>query len=84
MMSKLRPSPVTRVSCTAEGVESAVHVLGVGLPHFTTVDAGETLGATTKFPPGYGAIRGESPYGTVSNYNVNPPTLYGIQLQFRF
>jgi hypothetical protein len=45
---------------------------------------GATLGAATPVPPGYGRVRGESAYGTVTGYDYNPPLTYGIQLQFKF
>jgi iron complex outermembrane receptor protein len=42
------------------------------------------VGPTTSHPAGFGAVRGESAFGTISNYNVNPPLTYGVQLQYRF
>ncbi len=45
---------------------------------------GQTTGVATPTPPGYGAVRGESAFGTVTNYSVTPPRTFGMQLQFRF
>ena len=83
----------TRLSGTIDtGASSAPAVAGYCNNTFGTSGSFQTCnfvqgaiaGAPTPAPTGYGAIRGESIYGTTTNYNVNPPALYGIQLQYRF
>jgi iron complex outermembrane receptor protein len=58
--------------------------IGAAVDTCNFVQGYTALAGKTPVPPGYGAIRGESIFGTTTNYNVNPPTLYGIQLQYRF
>ena len=45
---------------------------------------GQTAGVGTPLPPGYGPVRGESAFGTVSTFSVNPPRTFGAELHFKF
>ncbi|MBV9539923.1 MAG: TonB-dependent receptor [Alphaproteobacteria bacterium] len=41
------------------------------------------VAGTTPAPAGYGAVRGEGPFGTVTTYSPTPPRTYGIELHYK-